>query len=117
MTKTLDITPTPRILRTLGDIPFDVWQCLAEITDNSLDAFREEERAGRFLKDARLDIHWSSETTPMVDREIIVEGNGPGMMCDHETNWNKKKQHAEHWMSERKWAFEWLQEHWSGLWT
>lgn len=86
MTKTLDITPTPRILRTLGDIPFDVWQCLAEITDNSLDAFREEERAGRFLKDARLDIHWSSETTPMVDREIIVEDNGPGMTLDQLQN-------------------------------
>ena len=41
MTNTVDITPTPRILRTLGDIPFEVWQCLAELADNSLDAFRD----------------------------------------------------------------------------
>ena len=38
------------------------------------------------------------------------------MMCDHEANWEKKKEHAEYWMAERKWAFEWLQAHWNGLW-
>ena len=35
----LDITPTPRILRTLGEIPFQTWQCIAELIDNSIDAF------------------------------------------------------------------------------
>ena len=39
------------------------------------------------------------------------------MMCDHEINWDEKKEHAEYWMAERKWAFGWLQEHLSGLWT
>ena len=36
---TMDITPTPRILRTLGEIPFQTWQCIAELVDNSIDAF------------------------------------------------------------------------------
>ena len=36
---TLDITPTPRILRTLGEIPFQTWQCIPELVDNSIDAF------------------------------------------------------------------------------
>lgn len=86
MTNALDITPTPRILRTLGDIPFDVWQCVAELSDNSLDAFQEEEGAGRPVDGARLDIHWSSETTPLLDRELIVEDNGPGMTLEQLQN-------------------------------
>lgn len=35
--KTLDITPSPRLLQVLGDIPLRPWQCLAELIDNSLD--------------------------------------------------------------------------------
>lgn len=42
---TLDITPTPRILRTLGEIPFQTWQCIAELVDNSIDAFLSEKTA------------------------------------------------------------------------
>lgn len=86
MDNNVDITPTPRILRTLGDIPFDIWQCLAELSDNSLDAFRELERTGANIDTARLDIHWSSETTPIVEREIIVEDNGPGMTLEQLQN-------------------------------
>ncbi len=82
MVSTIDITPTPRILRTLGDIPFDVWQCVAELADNSLDAFREQARQGKTVANARVDIHWSSESTPTSDREIIIEDNGPGMLID-----------------------------------
>lgn len=33
----LDITPSPRLLQVLGDIPLQPWQCLAELVDNSLD--------------------------------------------------------------------------------
>ena len=44
---TVDITPSPRILRVLGEIPFLPWNCLAELIDNSIDAFlnRELKRA------------------------------------------------------------------------
>jgi ribosomal protein L37E len=33
----LDLTPDPRILEVLGDIPYQPWQCLAELVDNSFD--------------------------------------------------------------------------------
>lgn len=79
ITKTIDITPTPRILRTLGDIPFEVWQCLAELSDNSLDAFRDQVRSGTPVEGARLDIVWSKENVPAQDREIVIIDNGPGM--------------------------------------
>lgn len=79
MSHRVDITPTPRILRTLGDIPFEVWQCLAELADNSLDAFLEAKKAGKEIVSPRIDIYWSAESTPLRDREIIVQDNGLGM--------------------------------------
>lgn len=79
MTKTIDITPTPRILRTLGDIPFEVWQCLAELSDNSLDAFRDQAKSGTPVEGARLDIAWSKENVAAQDREIVIVDNGHGM--------------------------------------
>ena len=73
MTATIDITPTPRILRTLGDIPFDAWQCLAELSDNSLVSFRKRARLGQPVANARVDIHWSNESTPAFDRETDLK--------------------------------------------
>lgn len=35
----LDLTPDPRILEVLGEIPYQPWQCLAELIDNSFDEF------------------------------------------------------------------------------
>lgn len=78
-TQNVDITPTPRILRTLGDIPFDAWQCLAELIDNSVDAFREAENRATPTPHPRIDVIWSREDTPSTSREVIVEDNGPGM--------------------------------------
>lgn len=76
ITQVVDITPTPRILRTLGDIPFAAWQCLAELADNSMDAFSEAENKGKVIDGPRVDIHWSSESVAAYDREIVVQDNG-----------------------------------------
>ena len=78
----VDITPTPKILRTLGDIPFAAWQCLAELTDNSLDAFADAEYRGRFIENPRVDIYWSSDSVSSHEREIVVQDNGNGMPLD-----------------------------------
>lgn len=78
----VDITPTPRILRTLGDIPFDIWQCFAELADNSIDAFKQAEETGTALVSPRIDIYWSSEAVSQKDREIVVEDNAGGMDLD-----------------------------------
>ncbi len=39
----LNIRPSSRILRILGDIEFEPWQCLAELIDNAFDDFLELE--------------------------------------------------------------------------
>lgn len=78
----VDITPTPRILRTLGDIPFAPWQCLAELMDNSLDAFSDAENRGISISTPQIDIYWSSEAVSPADREIVIEDNGVGMPLD-----------------------------------
>ena len=80
--QTVDITPTPRILRTLGDIPFSVWQCLAELADNSIDAFALARVNGFQIDEPRIDIHWSTDAVARDDREIIVQDNGPGMSLE-----------------------------------
>jgi len=75
-TQHVDITPTPRILRTLGDIPFEAWQCIAELVDNSLDAFLDADSRGVDLGNPQIDITWSRTAA---DAEVIVEDNGQGM--------------------------------------
>ena len=47
--ETIDITPSPRVLRMLGQIDFAAWQCLAELIDNSIDAFLEAQRGEKPL--------------------------------------------------------------------
>lgn len=79
MVNTVDITPSPRILRTLGEIPFQPWQCLAELIDNSIDAFSEAARAGVHLEEKKITITWSSESVVSKDRAIEIIDTGPGM--------------------------------------
>ena len=42
----VDITPSPRILRMLGEIEFDEWQCIAELVDNAFDDFTDLWQSG-----------------------------------------------------------------------
>jgi hypothetical protein len=41
-----NLQPHPRILPMLGEINLAQWQCIAELVDNSLDAFIDAARAG-----------------------------------------------------------------------
>lgn len=77
--QTVDLTPTPVMLRVLGEIPFDIWQCLAELSDNSIDAFR---RVDGDLSGCRIDVSWSSQNVPLLEREIVIEDNGSGMSLE-----------------------------------
>jgi hypothetical protein len=38
----LDLTPSPRLLEILGEIPYQPWQCVAELIDNAFDDFMAE---------------------------------------------------------------------------
>jgi hypothetical protein len=40
----VDLVPSPRVLRMLGNIEFENWQCLAELIDNSIDALLPQGR-------------------------------------------------------------------------
>ena len=60
---TLDITPSPRLLQVLGDIPLQPWQCLAELVDNSLDELLKQPDR--------------SEEDPLTV-DIRVDDEGPG---------------------------------------
>ena len=78
-TPVVDITPSPRILRVLGDIPFLPWQCLAELVDNSIDAFLSEENAGDDEKEKKITIAWSNDGVGSNYRTVDISDNACGM--------------------------------------
>jgi hypothetical protein len=80
--RSVDVTPNPRILRTLGEIPFEPWQCFAEFIDNSIDAIEYASSARIALSKKQIIISWSSETTSAVDRRVEIRDTGPGMDLD-----------------------------------
>lgn len=77
--QTADITPSPRILWVLGQIPFRPWQALAELIDNSLDAFLAAEREGALPDNARIDVNWSNSNVAAEKRVIEISDNGRGI--------------------------------------
>lgn len=83
---TLDITPTPRILRTLGEIPFQTWQCIAELIDNSIDAFLSNSAVTYDDYEHRISVNWSSESVAAPDRTIEISDNACGMSMDQLQN-------------------------------
>ncbi|MBV9924485.1 MAG: ATP-binding protein [Acidobacteria bacterium] len=79
-----DITPTPRILRTLGEIPFAPWQCIAELVDNALD-MASRGGAGALAAGGgkkRVIVSWSGESVAAGDRQLEVLDTGPGLTLD-----------------------------------
>lgn len=81
---TMDITPTPRILRTLGEIPFQTWQCIAELVDNSIDAFLSDMSLEN--RDKRVTVTWSSDSVGAAVRTIEITDNAAGMSIDQLQN-------------------------------
>ncbi len=79
--ETIDITPSPRVLRMLGQIDFAAWQCLAELIDNSIDAFLEGQRGDKPLTlDPRIAIELpSAASLDIGDGAVVIRDNGPGM--------------------------------------
>lgn len=83
---TLDITPTPRILRVLGEIPFLPWQCLAELIDNSIDAFIADREKGGEEKEQRINVTWSSDLLAAKERTVEITDNACGMNLEQIQN-------------------------------
>ena len=83
MKTTLNITPSPRVLRMLGQIDFAPWQCLAELIDNSIDAFIDSSNAGSAIEDPRVRITLPSDQQLRSGFGVMsVSDNGPGMTLD-----------------------------------
>jgi hypothetical protein len=77
---TVDITPSPRVLRMLGQIDFAPWQCLAELIDNSIDAFIDQSAAGAAAAAPRIYIKLPSEAQLRSGTGVIsVKDNASGM--------------------------------------
>jgi|GEM_PF-870091 len=83
---TVDIAPSPRVLRMLGQIDFAAWQCLAELTDNSIDSFIDDH--GEFShSERRIKIRLPRESTlENEESKIEVEDNGYGMSLEQMKN-------------------------------
>jgi hypothetical protein len=87
MSSTLDITPSPRVLRMLGQIDFAPWQCLAELIDNSIDSFIEQQRAGSPASDPWVRIHTPSSADLESGTGILsIEDNANGMTLEQLQN-------------------------------
>jgi hypothetical protein len=84
--KTLDITPTPRILRALGEIPFQTWQCIAELIDNSIDAFLSDEIHTSEEDERKIAVSWTGELVAANERTVEVTDNACGMSLEQLQN-------------------------------
>lgn len=83
---TLDISPTPRILRTLGEIPFQTWQCIAELIDNSIDAFLSTKATSIDTSEQKITVTWTSENVAVAERTIEISDNACGMSIEQLQN-------------------------------
>ena len=78
----LDLTPSPRVLRMLGQIDFKPWQCLAELIDNSVDAFiASQNRTALIIPQINVEVSSVAEIKTGAGK-IQISDNGPGMAPD-----------------------------------
>ena len=80
-TKQLDLTPSPRVLRMLGQVDFKPWQCLAELADNAVDAFltgREHGGSGVMFPQVNIEVSSNAEINAGAGT-IRITDNAPGM--------------------------------------
>ncbi len=72
-----DIRPNPRVLPMLGEINLDLWRCVAELVDNSVDGFLHAIRAGTSLETPMVLVNLP--TSSVSTARVHVRDNGPGM--------------------------------------
>lgn len=83
----VDITPSPRVLRMLGQIDFQPWQCLAELIDNSIDAFIDQMATGNPAVLPRIYIQLPNETQLRSgDGAITIKDTAGGMSVEDMKN-------------------------------
>src|SRR5690348_10033303 len=76
----MDITPSPRILRMLGEIEFDEWQCIAELADNAFDDFSEIIEGGQSWPGGyKVSVTLPGLGASLAGAEVAVKDTGRGM--------------------------------------
>ncbi len=86
-TETLDITPSPRILKLIAEIEFRPWQCIAELVDNSFDEFLDIKRSQvPWTEPLEVSVSLPSQRTALDRGQIAVEDNGRGMTLEQVRN-------------------------------
>ena len=80
--QTVDITPSPRILRMLGEIAFEPRKCIGELIDNSIDGFLNQHPDPTDERpEIAIQVPHRNEIESGHGR-IVVEDNGPGMTLE-----------------------------------
>lgn len=75
----MKITPSSRVLRMLGEIEFDEWQCIAELVDNAFDDFTEVYRSGEpWVGGFRVTV----QLPRVASDDLVVTDTGRGMTYD-----------------------------------
>lgn len=75
----MKITPSSRVLRMLGEIEFDEWQCVAELVDNAFDDFAEVYRSGEpWVGGFRVTV----QLPRAAGDDLVVADTGRGMTYD-----------------------------------
>lgn len=84
MQESIDLTPSPRVLRMLGEIDFKAWQCLCEIIDNSIDSFANSAYITQPDEKPRVKVRLpgSSQNNISPSDALVIEDNGAGMSYD-----------------------------------
>src|SRR4051794_6571082 len=84
---TVNIMPSPRILKMLGNIEFEAWQCIAELVDNSFDEFLNIKRSGIAWKEPlEVAVLLPPQNQPRRDAVIEIRDNGRGMALEQVRN-------------------------------
>ncbi|MDR3186477.1 MAG: ATP-binding protein [Christensenellaceae bacterium] len=83
----IDITPSPRVLRMLGELSFQPWHCFAELIDNSIDAFQKSNsRPNEQCNNKLISVKWTKSNVAQEDRQVEVVDNAGGMSLDQLQN-------------------------------
>lgn len=84
---TVDISPSPRVLRMLGQIDFAPWQCLSELIDNSIDAFIDQANKGAASASPAIWISLPTDKELRAGKgRISIKDNASGMPINSLSN-------------------------------
>ena len=85
--ESVDVTPTPKILKLIAEIEFRPWQCTAELIDNSFDEFLAIKRAGiSWDEPHEVSVSLPSARAPLSEGAVVVVDNGRGMTLEQVRN-------------------------------